>query len=262
MPIAPEVWQTPGIIHQFARSGLLRVFVRAAFLGRSPARDFAQDGRVLAEVSPSEVSGIENIPGEGACLLVANHPRIDVALTALFRFAASLQEDKNRGFVFLMAGELAIWGELPFPGVKTLLSRFQALYPETIIPVPTIKSRPGYRAGRVQATERARRALQAGEALLVHPEAQTEVGNVILPIAIYRYGAGALVKQASEAGIIQLPLAMWIGPSRETTVRVGEPFLVDPALTDQDAVIDAMAQVAALMPNALRGPFADPACPG
>jgi hypothetical protein len=50
---------------------------------------------------------------------------------------------------------------------------------------------------------------------------------------------------------------MWVGPEGKAVVRFGEPFTVDLALTNQEAVIEVMAQVAALMPNELRGPFAD-----
>jgi hypothetical protein len=126
-----------------------------------------------------------------------------------------------------------------------------------MIPVPTIKSRPGYRAGREQAIEQARRALRTGWVVVLHPEAETEKGNVMLPKRIYRHGAGGLVKEASQAGIVQLPLAMWTGPARKTIIRVGEPFGIDPALTNPEAVIEVMGKVAALMPNELRGPFAE-----
>jgi hypothetical protein len=261
MPIAPEVWQLPGIICQFGRSGLLGDLVRATFLGRSLVRDWAKDGRKLAEVFPAEARGIENIPVKGGCLLLANHPRIDVALVALYQLAASLEEEKNRELVFLMAGELALWGDFSFPWLQILLSRYQALYPGTIIPVPTIKSRPGYRSGRLQATERARRALQTGKVVILTPEARTEKGNVILPKDLYRHGAGGLVKEASESGIALVPLAVWTGSGRETMIRVGEPFLVDRTLTNQEVVVEVMGKVAALMPNELRGPFADPARP-
>jgi hypothetical protein len=257
MPIAPEVWQAPRIIYQFGKSGLLGELVQATFLNRSQLRDMAADGRRLAEVFPAEVRGIENIPEEGSCLLLSNHPRIDVALLALYQFAASLRKEKGRGFVFLMAGELALWGDFAPRYLQTLLSRYQALYPETIFPVPTIKSRPGYHSGRVQATERARQALQTGQVVILHPEAETEKGNVILPKHIYRYGAGALVKESIRAGIVQIPLAMWVGAENKTVLRVGEPFAVDLALTNQEAVIEVMGKVAALMPNELRGPFAD-----
>jgi hypothetical protein len=259
MPIAPEVWQTPGIIYQFARGGLLGDLVQAALLGRSVVRNWAKDGRQLAQVFPAEIRGVEHIPEEGGCLLLANHPRIDVALVAFYQFGARLAEKKNRDLVLLMAGELALWGDFSFPWIQTLLSRFQALYPETLIPVPIIKSRPGYRSGRLQATERARRALQRGKAVILTPEARTEKGNVILPTDVYRYGAGGLVKEASESGIALIPLAVWTGPGRGTVIRVGEPFTVDLTLTDQRVAIEVMGKVAALMPNELRGPFADPA---
>jgi len=258
MPIAPEVWQTPCVICQFAKSGLLKDLIQATFLNRSQVRDFAKDGCRLAEVFPAEIRGMENIPEEGSCLLLANHPRIDVALIALYQFAARLKGEKNREFVFVMAGELALWGDFTLRWVKTLLSRYQALYPGNIIPVSTVKSRPGYRSARVLATERARRALQAGQIVILHPEAQTEKGNVIMPKDIFRHGAGSLVKEASAAGIVQIPLAIWAGAGRETKIRVGEPFLVDQALTNREAVIAAMGHVAALMPHELRGPFADP----
>ena len=55
MPIAPEVWQTPGIIYQFGRSGLLRELVAATFFNRPQLRDMAEDGRRLAEVFAAEV---------------------------------------------------------------------------------------------------------------------------------------------------------------------------------------------------------------
>jgi hypothetical protein len=256
MPIAPEIWQAPGIIYRFGRSGLLGDFVRATFLGRPLARDWATDGRQLAEVFPAEVLGVENIPEEGGCLLLANHPRIDVALIAIYQLAAKLEEKTNRELAFVMAGELALWGDFSFPWLQVLLSRYQALYPRTIIPVTTIKSRPGYRSGRLQATERARRALQTGRALLLTPEAQTEEGNVILPKKVYRYGAGGLVKEAGELGTALVPLAIWKDPGRRTMIRVGAPFLVDQGLTNREAVVEAMGKVAALMPNELRGPFA------
>jgi hypothetical protein len=261
MPTAPEVWQAPGIIYQFGRSGLLGGLVKATFFNWPQLRDWAQDGQKLTDVFPAEIKGLAYIPKEDGCLLLANHPRIDVALVAMYQFAASLKEERNREMVFPMAGELALWGDFCLPYLHTLLSRYQALYPENIIPVPTIKSRPGYRSGRARAIEQTRRALQMGRVVILHPEAQTEKRNVILPKHIYRHGAGGLVREASQSGMIQIPLAIWRGTERETMIRVGEPFLVDPALTDQEAVIQAMGKVAALMPNELRGPFADPTHP-
>jgi hypothetical protein len=256
MPIAPEVWQAPSLIYQFGRSGLLGDLVRATFLGRSVIRSWAKDGRALTEVFPAEVVGIEHVPKEGGCLLLANHPRIDVALLAIYQFAARLEQETDRELVFVMAGELALWGDFSFPWLQTLLSRYQALYPQTIVPVPTIKSRPGYRSGRLQATERTRQALRTGKTVLLTPEAQTEKGNVILPTDVYRHGAGGLVKEASAGGMALVPLAVWKDPGRASTIRVGEPFLIDRALTNQKVVVAAMGKVAALMPNRLRGPFA------
>jgi len=257
MPIAPEVWQAPGILYRFGRIGLMGELIQATFMNRHQLRDWAQDGHRLSEVFPAEVSGLGHVPEEEGCLLVANHPGIHVAFVAMYQFAASLKEARAREIVFPMAGELALWGDFCPAYLQTLLSRFQAMYPETIIPVPTVKSRPGYRAGRIRAVERARRALQGGQVVVIHPEAQTETRNVIMPTHIYRHGAGGLLKEASQAAIVQLPLAMWTGPGRKTVIRVGEPFAVDPALTDQAAVIEAMGKVAALMPNELRGPFAE-----
>ena len=172
-PIAPEVWQTPGIILQFDRSGLLRELVQATFFNRPQLRDMADDGRRLAEVFPAEVTGLEHVPETGGCLLVANHPAIDVALVAMYQFAARLQEVRGRQIVFPMAGELALWGDFSPRYLQTLLSRFQAMYPDNVIPMPTIKSRPGYRAGRAHATERVRRALRTGQVVVLHPEAKT-----------------------------------------------------------------------------------------
>lgn len=262
MSLSPEIRKIPEIIGKFNRAGLTGELTDAVIKGKT-GRNLIEDARrLLVEYGGSgwvEIKGLGNIPKDSGCLMVFNHPNMDVLLPAMLTLMVKVHDESGQVPMLLMGAEIPLFGKFnetsPLPGSINLIGRFHRLYPENIISVPMSSVRKDYGSGRFLATRKAVTALQKGKMVMIAPEGHVEVANTISPIDTLHSGAGGLSRIASNAGVPIVPVGIWesqeSGPIR---ISIGEPFMISTG-DNAKAGSELMFRVARLMPEELRGPF-------
>ncbi len=261
MSISPEIKKIPYLYHVFARAGLAGELILDVVRGRTNRNLVADARRLSAEFGKSwlvHVNGVENISEFDGCLMVFNHPNVDILLPAFLRLITEINnvyERKNP--VFVMGSEIPIFGRFdryPLPGSPTFLKRFHHVYPNNIISVPTTRMRKDYVEGRVFAARRIIKSLKDGNIVVISPEGHIEINNQISPLSTFHAGSGRLAIIATKHRIPISPVAIWEENQGTINVEVGRPFYIETS-DSADAVNDLMRHVADLLPDKLRGPF-------
>lgn len=263
MPLSPEIRTIPDTIKKFNRAGLTGELITALLTGQN-GRDMIPDAkRLLVQYGEGLVKseGTEKIPIAGGALLMFNHPNMDVLTPAMLKIMVDIHDHGGHTPVLMQGAEIPLFASfnesVPLPGSIALLRRFHALYPETFISVPMSRRRKDYDSGRFLALRHAMRSLKNGGMVFISPEGHVEKDNTISPTDTFHDGAGRLAILASDNGIPSLPVGIW----RETEegqirVSIGDPFFFtshDPT----EAVSGVMHHIADILPEHLRGPFAD-----
>jgi hypothetical protein len=262
MSLSPEIRKIPEIIGKFNRAGLTGELIGALIKGET-GRDLIEDGtRLLVEYRGNElvdVRGIGNIPKDSGCLVVFNHPNMDVLLPAMLTLMVKVRGEGGQIPTLLQGAEIPLFGKFnetyPLPGSIGLIGRFHRLYPENIISVPMSTTRKDYYSGRIAAARKAVAALQKGRMVMIAPEGHVEMGNTISPIDMLHSGAGGLSIIASRTGIPTVPVGIWeTQKGGSIRINIGVPFMVD---TNDNKKVgnELMFRVAQELPEELRGPF-------
>ncbi|MBI2325874.1 1-acyl-sn-glycerol-3-phosphate acyltransferase [Candidatus Collierbacteria bacterium] len=260
MPLAPELGTIRGIVRKFKSAGLVGEMVSGMVHGER--RDLIDDARrLVAEYGGAEfvrVSGLENVPEGSGAMIVINHPNSDVLVPAMLNLIVKVYDHGGQKPVFLMGEEIPMTQTFnsiyPVPGSKALISRFQHLYSDNVIPVPIFRSRMDYRSGRAAAFGKAVATLESGGVVFISPEGHVEIGNIISPIETFHAGTGRMAIAASMNGVNILPVGIW-GDENRVRVQIGAPFLVDEP-DGVRAVRALMGRIANELPPQFRGPFA------
>lgn len=264
MSISPEIKEIPYLYHVFAETGLAKELILDFVKGGTNRNFIADTRRLSAEFDKSwlvYVSGIENISEFGGCLMVFNHPNVNILFPAFLRLITEINnvyEQKNP--VFVMGSEIPIFGRFnrySLPGSPTFLRRFHHLYPNNIISAPTTCIRKDYAEGRFFAARRVVKSLKNGNIVVISPEGHVEIDNQISPLSTLHAGSGRLAIIAARHRIPINPVAIWEENQGTIKVEVGRPFYTDYTETNDsvEAVNDLMRHVANLLPDKLRGPF-------
>jgi len=261
MPIAPEMKKLPGLIGAFNRAGLIGELLKG-MIGAETDRDMVVDARKLIreleKQNPVEIFGLENIPKEGGCLMVFNHPNIDVLLPAILSMIVKLDDKTGQRVCLVQGSEIPMTtndfnAKTSLPGSVALLRRFHGLYPKNIIPVPTAEDRNDYLTGRAVAVRKIMREFKKNNIVLISPEGHIEENNTISPPETFHKGSGKLGSLATKLGIPTVAMGVW-EEDGVTYVNIGKPFFVSSEDPDE-AVVEMMYGVALTLPNELRGPF-------
>ena len=261
MSISPEIKKIPYLYHVFARAGLARELILDVIKGGTNRNLVADARRLSAEFDKSwlvHINGVENISEFDGCLMVFNHPNVDILLPAFLKLITEINnvyERKNP--VLVMGSEIPIFGRFdryPLPGSPTFLRRFHHIYPNNIISVPTTRIRKDYAEGRVFAACRIVKSLKNGNIVVISPEGHVEIDNQISPLSTLHAGSGRLAIIATRYRIPINPVAIWEENQGTINVEVGRPFYTE-TNDSVEAVNDLMRHVANLLPDKLRGPF-------
>lgn len=262
MPIAPELKKLPEIIGKFNRAGMTSELINA-LIREETNRDLVDDARrLLVEFGGDElvdIQGLENIPKKTGCLVVFNHPNMDVLLPAMLSLMVKVHDNGGHTPTILMGGEIPLLAKFndtyPLPGSIKLINRFHRLYPENIISVPISTKRKDYHSGRFLAIRKTITALKNGNMVVVSPEGHVEKDNVISPIDTLHSGSGGLSIMASNLGIPVIPVGIWgMSKGEQAHVNIGKPFFVK-TKDKEEAVCELMYRVAQVMPEKFHGQF-------
>lgn len=263
MSISPETRKIPEIIGRFNRAGLTGELIGALVKGKT-GRNLIEDARrLMVEYRGDElvdVRGIGNIPKDSGCLMVFNHPNMDVLLPAMLTLIVKVHDENGHIPTMLMGAEIPLFGKFnetyPLPGSISLINRFHRLYRENIISVPMSTTRKDYHSGRFAAARKAMAALRDGSMVMIAPEGHVEMDNSISPIDSLHSGSGGLSIIASRVGIPAVPIGIWeTQKGGSIRVNIGVPFTIG-TNDGKEAVCELMSRVAQVMPQELRGPFA------
>jgi len=261
MPISPEMARLPGIAGKFYRAGLLPELVGGMISGKS-GRDMVEDAKRLIGELEKETSinifGLENIPKETGCVILFNHPNMDVLLPAMLGMMIGAYDTSGQKIMLVMGSEIPMTiknfnEKSALPGSVWLLNRFHRLYSENIISVPTAASRRDFLTGRTVAVRKIMRAIKNNNIVIISPEGHVEKNGVISPVETYHEGSGKLAILATRMGIPTVPVGIW-ETRNMTNVNIGRPFFLTAKEADL-AAIEGMSEVAKMMPEVLRGPF-------
>jgi 1-acyl-sn-glycerol-3-phosphate acyltransferase len=261
MPLAPELATLPEMIGSFHRAGLIKELVVGMMKGEK-GRDMVADAkRLMKELETKNsvnVYGLENIPKESGCLIVFNHPNMDVLLPAMLELMIDIHEQNDQQIRLAMGSEIPMItkdfnDKTAVPGSIALLRQFHQLYENNIISVPTAENRKDYLTGRAMAVRKMIRAFKQKDVVVISPEGHVEINNSISPADSYHDGSGKLAVLATRMGIPTVPVAIW-GGNGKIEVNVGRPFFLRTEESDLVA-IEAMSEIARIMPEELRGPF-------
>ncbi len=261
MPISPEMGKMPEMIATFYRAGLVGELIADMVRGEGN-RDLVADARRLVKELKKhcvvEVMGIENIPKESGCLVVFNHPNIDVLMPAMLDLITEIFDENGQQVCLAMGSEIPMTtskfnDKSALPGSVSLLRRFHQLYPNNIISVPTAEKRKDFLTGRAVAVRKIMKEFKKNNIVLISPEGHVEEGGVVSPPETYHEGSGKLGILAASMGIPTVPVGIWKEEGVIVT-NVGEPFMIESEEADM-AVVEMMYCVARAMPEELRGPF-------
>lgn len=261
MPIAPETLKIPGIIEKFNRSGLTLNLILDLIDGHKSRNIILDAEKLVREYEKDttiEITGTENIPQNKGCLLVFNHPNMDVLLPAILKLMVKVNEKGGARPVLLMGAEIPLTGKFnesyPIPGSPNFIKRFHGLYSENIISVPISTSREDYLSGRLTTARRAESELKKGNMILISPEGHVEMKNEISPKETFHLGSGRLAMIAAKNNAQILAVGIWKDEeTRIVRVNIGPQFRLNS--NKSEAAVELMAHVADLMPAKLRGPF-------
>ncbi len=189
------------------------------------------------------VTGAENVPREGALLVVANH--VNAADPILLMLAVP------RWITYMAKEEL-----FDDPLLRRVLTD------AGIFPV----ARGGNVQQRMEVMRQAEGLLAAGHALAIFPEGTRSHSGVLQEgkggAALLAVHAGVPILPVATAGIEQMRGTGWLFRRPRVTVTIGEPFHLQSSsarlsrsemgrLTDE-----IMRRIAALLPEDRRGPYA------
>jgi len=262
MPLSPELRRLPGIAASFYRAGLLNELV-TGMIKEETGRSLVEDARKLLWELETKTkvnfSGLENIPKDTGCLIVFNHPNMDVLLPAMLKLFVQIYDVNGQQVKLAMASEISLTtsnfnGKTTLPGSVQLLERFHRMYSENIISVPTAEDRKDFLGGRTSAVRKMMRALKEKNIVLMSPEGHIEKGGEISPTETYHEGSGKLAILASKMGIPTVPVAVWAEIPKEVEMVVGKPFFITTEKASL-ASTEAMFEIAKYLPENLRGPF-------
>lgn len=262
MSFSPEIGKLPELFWQFQKSGLVGELLKTFILGQTNRDLVADSRRFLTEFSKEKlvtVTNTEDLPKDGGCLIVVNHPNVEVLIPAFLKLISELSDKCGRTDVHILAGsEIPLFGRIeryPLPGSASFLRRFHRIYPENILPVPTASVRKDYWQGRIAACRHILESLKNGEIVALAPEGHVERNNIISPIETYNHGSGALAIRSKNEGVFQIvPVAILEKSQKGINVIIGKPFVTESS-EKKEASEEIMKHIAELLPNYLRGPF-------
>ena len=128
------------------------------------------------------------------------------------------------------------------------------MYSNNIISVPNTEDRIDFVSGRTVAVRKIMRAFKDNNIVVISPEGHVEDRGTISRVDTYHDGSGKLAVLATKVGIPTVPVAIWREENKEIEVMVGQPFMIS-TVDSNLAAIEAMAKIAQIMPEELRGPF-------
>jgi len=262
MPIAPELGKLPEIVGSFYRAGLVKELIAGMMKGET-GRDIVLDAKRLLKELEAEnqvnLMGLENVPRNVGCLIVFNHPNMDTLLPAMLKLIVGINENCGQQIKLAMGSEIPMMtenyvGKRAVPGSVSLIRRFHQMYSNNIISVPNTEDRKDFVSGRTVAVRKIMRAFKENNIVVISPEGHVEDGGAISRVDTYHDGSGKLAVLATKVGISTVPVAIWEEGNKEIEVMVGQPFLISTG-DSKLAAIEAMSEIAKLMPEDLRGPF-------
>jgi 1-acyl-sn-glycerol-3-phosphate acyltransferase len=230
-------------------------------LGRR--RSFVRDGRMVMRTNPHprRIEGADNVPREGAFVLVMNHfsraglrpYHCAMIVSATIADARRDQAGVRWAFTSEYLGRRV--GPVPIPLwlIRWVFRRVALVYGFVIIP-----RREQLVAGRAAALRRFGRLLHEGSPVGLTPEgaAPGASGRLVEPPA----GSGLFVATLARTGVPPLPVGVF-EEGRTLVVRFGAPF--DLSLPDEVSRLEKdriartaiMASIGALLPREYRGAY-------
>ncbi len=261
MPLSPELARLPRIAASFYKAGLLQELVWGIVTGET-GRDMVEDAEKLLvqleKQSKVDLHGLENIPAESGCLIVFNHPNMEILLPAMLELFVGIFENNGKQVRLAMGSEIPMTTKnfnekTALPGSVWLLERFHGMYSNNIISVPTAEGRKDFLSGRTIAVRKMMRAFKDHNIVAISPEGHVEKNGEVSPVETYHDGSGKMAMMATKMGIPTVPVSVW-GSEKEMSVVVGRPFFIT-AETANLAAVEAMYHVSLNLPEELRGPF-------
>jgi len=127
MPIAPELKKLPEIIGKFNRAGMTSELINA-LIKEETNRDLVEDARrLMVEFGGDKlvnIQGLENIPRKTGCLVVFNHPNMDVLLPALLSLMVKVHDNGGHTPTIKKTGCLVVFNH---PNMDVLLPALLSL---------------------------------------------------------------------------------------------------------------------------------------
>ncbi len=202
------------------------------------------------------VRGNEHIPSDGPCVVTVNHysrPGFGAWWLAL-SIAALVPVDMH----WIMTGELLYLGRLGSPISRWVLHRIGKVYDFTVM--PPMPPRPQEVEARARAVKAVVRRMERDRKMVLGlaPEGSDQPGG---QLAYPPAGAGRLALLLAERGATFVPVGVYeieealcvnFGPS----YRLQVPSHLSASEKDRAAAKRIMQQIAALLPERLRGEFA------
>jgi len=238
----------------YSASLALFVSVSGSIFFGFPRRDLSRDASRLLDLhTPRPImSGLEHIPREGACLIVANHYQrkgmwigwpgamISEAVNSVRPAAPPLR------IVVTDAQRMKLLGrEINVPLSGWFLSRVASFW--QMIPIPGNLSDTSGHAAALRATLT---VLRKGSPVLFFPEGERGSADRLIEALP---GTGDFIKLASQRAQI-LPCAFW-EEGEQLRGQIAPPLTF---ITGDDTAIrgQVMAAIGAMLPESMRGPYA------
>lgn len=258
MPVSPEIFLLTDQVKKFTRAGLTFELFRDLIIGRNN-RDIVSDARrvlpeFLKDISVN-ISGEENIQNSG--LIVFNHPGNDIMVPALLSLFITVNELTHKYVSLVKASDIMLLtnynDKKPLPGSVAFMKRFNNLYGENIISLPTLTSRKDYVSGRAVAARKIIEYLRRGQLVALAPEGHTEINNEISPLETYHDSSGTLIRYTSRFGLPIVPIGIW-KEKNVINLKIGKPAKIF-SENNLKAVVELMGLIAENLPEKHRGPF-------
>jgi len=244
------------------RLPLYRLMQAAWYMARDKPRNLGEDFRFLLHTLPAapDIEGSENLPRNGAYVLVANHyerPGLWMGWTGM-ALARSVWEHGGRRLRIIA---IAHWtdyriGPIPIPSAVTrvLFRRFFRVF--GFIAMEPASAGP---RGRAEGVRRTLHALADGDPVVLFPEGDIGETPAMIPA---QPGTGSFLLAMVARGAPLIPTAIYESCGR-LTIRFGAPLDAVPSTKgnreerDRFASVLIMRSVAGMLPPALRGAYAD-----
>lgn len=260
MSLSPEIRKIPQLIGQLRKNSLVSELISGAFGGQTN-RDLITDARrgleAFSEETPIALTGLENFPQEGGCLLVFNHPNVETLVPAILALFVGLNDTRGRDKIAIVTGsEIPLFKKFirAVPGSIAFMKRFHGLYPDNIISLPTLETRRDYERGRLSACRKILGFLKRGGVIAIAPEGHVEKNNTIAPLETCASGPATLAIMARNGSFHVVPVGIWEGSDSVINISIGNPFNVSGS-GRAEALEELMGKIALLLPNHLRGQF-------